>query len=210
MRLLRSAHDRIERLRVRLYLCWLRRQPGVVVGEVEVEGIPLIDVRNGGRVIIEDHVRLCSRNSGYHLNLFAPVKLFADRPGAVVKIGAHSRVYGTCIHAFASIEIGRNCLIAGNCQIMDASGHELCFADVDERAGSKDAGRPIVIEDSVWLGTGTIVMPGVRIGRGSVVGAGSVVTRDIPPLCLAAGNPARVIRCYESTPGTEAAKDEGT
>ena len=71
-----------------LYLCWLRRQPGVIVGKILVEGHPLIDVRDGGRLVIEDNVRLKSRNARYHLNIFAPVKLYVDRPGAIVKIGA--------------------------------------------------------------------------------------------------------------------------
>ena len=199
MRMLELACHGADRVRTWLYLRWLRRQPGVTVGTVRVEGIPIIDVRNGGRLIIEDNVRLKSRNELYHLNLFAPVKLYADRPGAVVKIGANTRIYGTCIHAFASVEIGRNCLIAGNCQIMDANGHELSFTDVDNRPFTADEPIPIVIEDSVWLGSGTIVTPGVRVGRGSVIGAGSVVTRDIPPMCLAAGNPARVIRTYSGS-----------
>jgi maltose O-acetyltransferase len=53
---------------------------------------------------------------------------------------------------------------------------------------------PIVIEDDVWLGTGVVVMPGVRIGRGAIVGALSVVTRDVPPLHIVAGQPAKTIR----------------
>ena len=53
---------------------------------------------------------------------------------------------------------------------------------------------PITIEDNVWIGGGAIILPGVTIGRGSVVGAGSVVTRDVPPNCVAVGNPCRVIR----------------
>lgn len=53
---------------------------------------------------------------------------------------------------------------------------------------------PVVIEDDVWLGTGVIVMPGVRIGRGAIVGAQSVVTRDVPPLHIVAGQPAKTIR----------------
>ena len=60
-----------------------------------------------------------------------------------------------------------------------------------------DAGRseaPVVIEKDVWLGANVMVLPGVRIGEGAVVGAGSVVTRSIPAMTMAAGNPARIIR----------------
>jgi acetyltransferase-like isoleucine patch superfamily enzyme len=54
--------------------------------------------------------------------------------------------------------------------------------------------EPVVIEDNVWIGSKTIILPGVRIGNHAVIGAGSIVTKDIPPRCVAAGNPARVIR----------------
>jgi maltose O-acetyltransferase len=53
---------------------------------------------------------------------------------------------------------------------------------------------PVVIEDDVWLGTNAVVLPGVRVGRGAVVGAGAVVTRDVPPFSVVAGVPAHVIR----------------
>lgn len=190
------------------YLWWLRRQPGVQVGRVRLEGIPLIEVRNGGRLYIEDNVRLKSLNTGYHVNMFAPVKLLAVHPGSVVRIGANSRIYGTCINAFASIDIGKNCLIAANCQIMDTNGHAICFPDVDNRLNLVDTPKPIVIEDSVWLGTGTIIMPGVRIGRGSIVGAGSVVTCNIPPMCLAGGNPARIIRTHSNSEDPSFTKEQ--
>lgn len=57
---------------------------------------------------------------------------------------------------------------------------------------------PIVIEEDAWVGTGAIVLPNVTIGRGSVVGAGSVVTRDVPPFTVVAGQPARVLRALEA------------
>jgi acetyltransferase-like isoleucine patch superfamily enzyme len=53
---------------------------------------------------------------------------------------------------------------------------------------------PVVIGDHVWIGSKAVILPGVRIGSHAVVGAGSIVTKDIPPRCVAAGNPARVLR----------------
>ena len=95
----------------------------------------------------------------------------------------------TCIHAQKSVSIGKNCLIAANCQIMDGSGHELQTSnrlDVSTRA------RAIVIEDNVWLGTGVIVLPGTLIKRDSVISAGSVVSGTIEENSLMVGNPARL------------------
>ena len=60
---------------------------------------------------------------------------------------------------------------------------------------------PIVIEADAWLGAGVVVLPGVRIGRGAVVGSNSVVTRDVPPLHVVAGQPARTIRVLEPPAG---------
>ena len=60
-----------------------------------------------------------------------------------------------------------------------------------------EVAKPIVIEDNVWIGGGAILLPGVTIGRNAVVGAGAVVSRDVPANAVVAGNPARVIREIE-------------
>lgn len=63
---------------------------------------------------------------------------------------------------------------------------------------SATCGRPIVIEDKVWIGINATVLPGVRIGYGAIVGAGSVVTKDVPAMTVVAGNPARIIKKIEN------------
>jgi maltose O-acetyltransferase len=109
-----------------------------------------------------------------------------------------------------NITLGDNVFLNFNCVILDvvavtigdrvqmASAVQLLAADhpldAEERASGREFGRPILIEDDAWLGGGAIVCPGVTIGRGSVIGAGSVVTRDIPPGVVAVGNPCRVLR----------------
>lgn len=178
------------------FLSYKRFQPGIYIGRVRMLGLPLIDVCSGGELRIADDVLLRSCNRGYHVNLFAPVKLMVSYPGAKIVIGARTRVYGSSLNAYTAIEIGSDCLIAGNCQIMDANGHYPFFDKLEERTCSKDKGIPVVLEDYVWLGTGCIVLPGVRIGRGSIIGAGSVVVHSVPQMCVAAGNPAKVIRRF--------------
>jgi len=167
-------------------------------GKLKIVGMPIIDIREGASLEIGDNVTLSSRNKGYHINMHSPVKLFADRRDAVIKIGANTRLHGTCIHAYQSIEIGNNCLIAANCQILDGSGHDLSFDDVDNRINTTGNASPIKIDDSVWIGANSIILPGVKIGRGSVISANSVVVKDIPPMVVAGGNPAKIIKSYDS------------
>lgn len=96
---------------------------------------------------------------------------------------------GVRISAAESIRIGDNCMFAANVIISDSDWHGLY-----NRVRPFRCTQPVVIENNVWLGERVIVTKGVRIGENSVVGAGAVVTRDIPPNSVAAGNPARVIK----------------
>lgn len=90
----------------------------------------------------------------------------------------------------ASVEIGRNVFIAPNVGLYTA-GHPL---DPVQRAEGIEYARPIRIGDDVWIGAGVSVLPGVTIGSRTVIGAGSVVTHDIPSDVVAAGNPCKVIK----------------
>lgn len=88
------------------------------------------------------------------------------------------------------IVIGNNVMFGPNCCI-DGASHP---TDSIRRNAGFEYAYPITIEDDVWLGSGVHIMPGVTIGRGCVIGAGSIVTKDIPPYSLAVGNPCHVIR----------------
>lgn len=99
------------------------------------------------------------------------------------------------------IQIGNNVLIASNVQIYTAthpvSVHERLVNDWDENADLpyfRTYALPVIIEDNVWIGGGVVILPGVTIGKNSVIGAGSVVTRSIPVNSVAVGNPCKVIR----------------
>ena len=96
---------------------------------------------------------------------------------------------GVRISAAQSIRIGDNCMFAANVYISDSDWH-----GIYNRIRPFRCTKPVVLEDNVWLGESVIVNKGVHIGENSVVGAGSVVTRDIPANSIAAGNPARVIK----------------
>lgn len=124
----------------------------------------------------------------------------AIRPPLSVDYGAHmaigDRVFintGLVALDVAPIRIGADCLLGPNVQLLTPI-HPL---DPEPRRQKWECAEPITLEENVWLGGGVIVCPGVTIGRNSVIGAGSVVTRDIPANCVAVGNPARVIRQLE-------------
>ena len=179
----------------KLYLHRLRSCDNILLeGAVILKGKPQIDIRPGSRLELGDNVTFRSTDVGYHVSLYSSVKLFADREGALIRIGANSRINGSCIHAQESVCIGKNCLIAANCHIFDGNGHALSFPDVENRIHTTGDTKAVVIEDNVWIGIGCVVLPGVTIGNGSVIGANSVVARDIPPMTVASGNPAVVVK----------------
>lgn len=111
--------------------------------------------------------------------------------GENIHVGARTYVNsGLTALDVAPITIGADCLLGPNVQLLTPT-HPI---DPRPRRDKLEAARPITLGDNVWLGGGVIVCPGVRIGDNTVVGAGSVVTRDLPANVVAVGNPARVIR----------------
>lgn len=111
-------------------------------------------------------------------------------------IGDYTTInYRTTISVVQSVTIGSHCLLAGEIKIFDNNSHPL---DYRERRKPHVLGpaevAPVVIEDDVWIGNNCIILKGVRIGRGAVVAAGSIVTKDVPPFTLVGGNPARVLK----------------
>lgn len=111
--------------------------------------------------------------------------------GHQIRIGSGTFAnFGLTILDVASVTIGNDVQIGPHFQLLTAS-HPL---DPGPRRDKWEYAKPIVIEDNVWLGGGVIVCPGVTIGENTVIGAGSVVTGDLPPSVLAVGSPARVVR----------------
>lgn len=111
--------------------------------------------------------------------------------GRNIRIGARTFInYNLTALDVAAITIGDDVQIGPNVQLLTPT-HPL---DVQQRRDKLEAGKPITIGDNVWLGGGVIVLPGVTIGGNTVVGAGAVVTRDLPANVVATGNPAKAGR----------------
>ena len=126
-----------------------------------------------------------------------------ERPDAKVLIGSNTFMGGSMIAIAEGLEIGSNVLIAWGCCIVDHNSHALDWrlrAD-DTKGwiqGKKDWThvkiKSVKICDNAWIGFNSIILKGVTIGQGAVVAAGSVVTKNVPPYTVVAGNPARIIR----------------
>ena len=164
---------------------------------------------SGGDEGIIDYSRIGWRQDtklllGHHVHLVG--QLYFERDNAQVQIGSRT-YFGSLISCAKSIIIGDDVLIASGGYIADHNSHPIDFRHrendvVDWMRGRKNWSNvrveEIIIESKVWIGWGVTVLRGVHIGEGAVIGAGSVVTRDVPRYTLFAGNPARELRKIES------------
>jgi acetyltransferase-like isoleucine patch superfamily enzyme len=156
----------------------------------------------GPRCFIDDYVTIYAHagaqggvylEENVHIYRWSIVEL--GKGNGSLRVGSNTYIQSGCtLNAFVSnIAIGTNCMIAHRCAFMP---YQHGFADTTRpmREQSLTSRGDIVIEDDVWLGVNVSVMDGVTIGHGAVVGAGAMVTEDIPPYAIAAGVPARTIR----------------
>ena len=118
--------------------------------------------------------------------------------GVKVRIGKNAKCsfgHHTYLNRSATIDcmqevcIGDYCAISDNVQILDSDFHTITYD-----GKTSDKSKPIHIGNHVWIGRSAIILKGVTIGDGAIIGAGSIVTKSIPPCCLAVGNPAKVIK----------------
>lgn len=126
-----------------------------------------------------------------------------DRDNAKVSIGERTFIGASQLVCSNSITIGNDVMISWGVTIVDHNSHSVRFSErekdvLDWRENKKDWSTvntaPVVIGDKAWLGFNSIILKGVTVGEGAVVGAGSVVTKDVAPWTIVGGNPARVIR----------------
>lgn len=124
--------------------------------------------------------------------IIQPNVLNVRTPGAQIIIGDNVGISGSIISASQSIVIGNNVLIGSGCIICDSDAHPIHPKDRNDNEKTKS--NPIKIEDDVFIGARCLILKGITIGRGSVIGAGSVVTHDVMPMSIYAGNPAKFIK----------------
>ncbi len=132
-----------------------------------------------GKVVIGDRVRInsCYRMNPIGGNLFASIY---TTQGAMISIGDDTGISNAALYAAERIEIGKRVKIGGGVCIYDTDFHSLNYRKRGQPPETDVKVSPVIIEDDVFVGAQSIVLKGVRIGARSIVGAGSVVTKDIP------------------------------
>lgn len=162
-----------------------------------------ISVSGHGEVIIGDNFVFTS-GSGINpicRNICGCIHTETD--DSKITIGNNVGISSACIWAQTSITIGDNVNIGGDCLIMDSDAHPHDFIKRRKEFAVKIGienymreipSKPIIIGDDCWLGARCIILKGVNIGARSIIAAGSVVTKDVPEDCIAAGNPAKVLK----------------
>lgn len=149
-----------------------------------------LKIKGPGRVVIGKNV--CVDGCGH------PVTLFTYSEDAVISIGSNSFVNGTRFGCQEKISIG-DYAILGDARILDTDFHSI--APNRHSADAIIKSTPVMIDENVWVGGAATILKGVHVGRDSVVGFAAVVTRDVPPGCVVAGNPACIVRNLIETEG---------
>ncbi len=156
-------------------------------------GSPVLYRHREGKIRIGRNWIACSDARHNSLGVIQKVTIKCFSGGNLI-IGDSVGMSGISIDCSLSITIGNNVLIGSGSLITDSDSHPLHMLERDD--SSKIQKAPVVIEDGVFIGARALILKGVRIGLGSVIGAGAVVTRDVPPMTVAAGNPARVLSSF--------------
>ncbi|OGT28463.1 MAG: hypothetical protein A2Z17_07455 [Gammaproteobacteria bacterium RBG_16_66_13] len=158
-----------------------------------IYGLPIIQRHAGSRISIGRDFEMRNTRASSPLGVLHPCILATWSPEASIEIGNGVGITGGSLCAVRKISIGDRVLIGANCTILDSDFHPLDSKGRVERSAPAEW-APVVIEDDAFIGTQVLILKGSRVGQGSVVGAGSVVTGEIPSHVLAAGNPARPVR----------------
>lgn len=145
-----------------------------------------------GNVIIGKNVKIKSSLKSNPIGGQSRTILFA-RENASITIGNNTGISNSAIVAHSSISIGNNVLIGGGTKIYDTDFHSINFKERGKKNESIKT-APIIIRDNVFIGAHTIILKGVTIGEGAVIGAGSVITHNVPAMEVWAGNPAKYIK----------------
>ncbi|MFM7359149.1 MAG: acyltransferase [Sediminibacterium sp.] len=183
--------------------CFMGRSSGLVLAGKQVSIRYAGYLEAGRELIIEDYAEINARSTqkiilGNRVTIgkyaiIRPGNLYGGEPGEGLRVGDHSNIGPYCyIGCSGLISIGKNVMISPRVSIY-AENH--VFDSTEDTIKSQGVKRKtVVIEDDCWIAANSIILAGVTIGKGSVVAAGSVVSKDVPPYSVVAGVPARIIK----------------
>lgn len=182
--------------------CWLSGLPFDC--SWNIKGVPRIIARtwyekkltghNGGMLIIGNNFSCNNKIRSNTIGLIQPCVFNIAIDNSVIKMGNNVGISGSTINASCRITIEDNVAIGSGCIITDTDSHPLMYEDRINNDNSKTKMSLILIKEGAFIGARCLIMKGVTIGKHSIIGAGSVVTKDIPDYCVACGNPAKVIK----------------
>ena len=152
------------------------------------------DTKDKSRVVIDENCELACQ-------------MHVEASGSI-HVGSYTTIrFNTYISSICGVYIGNDVIISNNCYIYDNNSHPTSPSRRKEmtRSGFHSEmwknrhaeSMPIVIEDNVWVGQKAMIMKGVTIGKGAIVAAGAIVTRDVPAYSIVAGNPAKVVKSLD-------------
>lgn len=179
----------IQRVLPRLLMKFWALIAGYSLNRCKFFGLPLFRFYPGSLVRIGKSCQFRSLHRSNLIGINHPCIMSTFHSQAELHVGDNCGFSGTTIGVFRKVVLGKNVRCGANTVISDGDWHQ-----DDSRSGEP---KPITIHDNVWLGLNVIVLKGVTIGENSVIGAGSVVTKDIPANVIAAGNPCRVVRSIQ-------------
>lgn len=150
-------------------------------------------LRNKGTIKIERDVVINSKYSSNPIGgqSFTSIVVLEN---AVLKIGNNVGISNSAIYCAQKIIIGNKVYIGGDCKIYDTDFHSIFLCDRMIRPEKNQKISPVIIKDGAFIGTGTIILKGVTVGKESVIAAGSVIVKDIPDNEIWGGNPAKFLR----------------
>jgi acetyltransferase-like isoleucine patch superfamily enzyme len=194
-KILRRAYSEIRIKSTTLYAKFLLYTNNATFSKVYSNGIPCIIVARGGNLVFGENFKM---NNGLIANPIGRPQpcLFFVHKYATLQIGDNVGISGTAIVVHKSVQIGNNVKIGGGVCIYDTDFHSL---DYNKRhSPSTDLAdtvcKPVVIHNDVFIGAHSTILKGVTIGKCSIIGAGSVVAKNIPEFEIWAGNPAKFIK----------------
>lgn len=153
--------------------------------------LPLIQKCKNSSLRIGTNLVACSNPRNNTIGVFQKVIIKTNTPHAIIQIGNYVGISGATLSSDTAIKIGNNVLIGSGVLITDSDAHGINPKFRNDK--SKIISSPVIIHDDVFIGARAIILKGVTIGTGALIGAGSVVSKDVEAFAIVAGNPAKKV-----------------